>query len=551
MLFRKYFFYRFIAVSLFVLILSTQACLAAPGTDNSFLRKDERILIIGDSITHTGTYVRMVYEAIKHYHPEADIQVNGLGINGVASDHQYTFSKEMENPTLVTIMLGMNNIIHYGYSNHDDDLLVQNYVRDMTAKIKSFQEKGADVVLLTPTLTDEAFSREFWELRGTRKMLVKLGQAVRQMAQAEHVWFVPVQEEFEALQNRLPSFSALRPDGVHPSAVGQYQIARTIIEHLNFPGQLIDKKETREIGTSFKSTNVKVSLTGKFVGDQLSLHFESDKAQKLNVRWSINGKTTTVQLDIDGELTWNVPIRQEELINKPGDHQQLLLSLSNGESMQWYVVDLSCVPVLHLKDNRLLGQITTDERRDEGSLVGTWSLQKFEDGLFIEGKVFDDDIQSLSQWPWGRDNVTLWLDLRPEDRFAGIGFEEDVYQSIIAVQDKPAFACSLHPWQGRGMELAANVGGQKIPNGWQWNIYINHAFFEKNKLNINERDYIGFNINILDEDVMADKKIRRKFYTYHKAKYEMFIYPNMMVLIDLKNQLKEDNVITQCLTNKY
>jgi hypothetical protein len=421
----------------------------------------------------------------------------------------------------------------------------------MTAKIKSFQEKGADVVLLTPTLTDEAFSREFWELRGTRKMLVKLGQAVRQMAQAEHVWFVPVQEEFEALQNRLPSFSALRPDGVHPSAVGQYQIARTIIEHLNFPGQLIDKKETREIGTSFKSTNVKVSLTGKFVGDQLSLHFESDKAQKLNVRWSINGKTTTVQLDIDGELTWNVPIRQEELINKPGDHQQLLLSLSNGESMQWYVVDLSCVPVLHLKDNRLLGQITTDERRDEGSLVGTWSLQKFEDGLFIEGKVFDDDIQSLSQWPWGRDNVTLWLDLRPEDRFAGIGFEEDVYQSIIAVQDKPAFACSLHPWQGRGMELAANVGGQKIPNGWQWNIYINHAFFEKNKLNINERDYIGFNINILDEDVMADKKIRRKFYTYHKAKYEMFIYPNMMVLIDLKNQLKEDNVITQCLTNKY
>jgi lysophospholipase L1-like esterase len=513
----------------------------------SFLRENERILIVGDSITNNGTYVRMVYESIKHYHPQGNIQVNGLGINGVRSDYQYNFTGDINNPTLVTIMLGMNNIIHYGYGKRDDEKIVNDYAKDMTAKIKSFQEKGADVVLLTPTLTDEAFSREFWELRGSRALLRKLAQKVKEISVANGAWYLPVQEEFEAYQDSLPTLNALRPDGVHPSALGQYKIARIIMEHLNFPGRLLKPTEQRKLSPSFIPLDIKVSLLDKFLGDQLSLKFESPGMQSVVINWSMDGRHGRETIQINKQLTWFAPLNQSDLLIKPGDHHQFLFSLSDGKHQHFYVLDLSGVPVLHLRGNKTAGQITSDDKRGEGSLVGTWSLEKYENGLFLCGEVYDDDIQTQSMWPWGRDNVTLWLDLRQGDRFAGIGFDEDVYQSIIAVQDKPAFACSLHPWQGQGMELASNVGGRKNDKGWQWNLYINHAFCEQRKFNINDYDYIGINFNIIDEDEAIDGKRQCKSYPYHKAKYEMFIYPNLMAIVDLKNQLKTDTAITQYL----
>lgn len=548
MIYKKYFgksgLLRMMIVSSALVCMSTHV--TADNT-RSFLRENERILIVGDSITNNGTYVRMVYEAIKHYHPQADIQVNGLGINGVTSDHQYEFSKNAENPTLVTMMLGMNNIIHFHDGNRDVDQIVRTYTRDMTAKIKSFQQMGADVVLFTPTLTDEAFSREFWELRGSRDMLIKLGEVVNEIAATNDAWSIPVQEEFEAYQQSLPVINALRPDGVHPSALGQYKIARSIMEPMNFPGRLLKSHENRKLSPSFIPLDIKVSLTSEFLGEQLSLKFDSTIKQNVAIHWSMNEKCGDDILHVDKTRVWTPPLAKNDLAMAPGDHRQFLFSLSDGQKQQFYILDLSCVPVLHLQDAKVTGKITTDDSRSEGPLAGTWSLQKYEKGLFLQGEVFDEDIQSKSNWPWGRDNVTLWLDLRPGDRFGGVNFDEDVYQSIISVQDKPAFACSLHPWQGRGMELAANVGGRKTDKGWQWNLYINHAFKEGGQLNIKDHEYIGLNFNIVDEDQAADGKRTCQSYAYHKAKYEMFIYPNLMVLVDLKNQLKDDVVITQCL----
>lgn len=530
-----------------VLTLIGLSASALADNTKSFLRESEQILIIGDSITHTGTYVRMVSEAIKHYHPQTNIQVNGLGVNGVSSDYEYKFTKDASNPTLVTIMLGMNNIIHFGDRKRDAEKIIEAYAKDLAAKIKSFQDKGADVVLFTPTLTDEAFSREFWELRGTRTLLQKLGQKVKEVSAANSAWYLPVQEEFEAYQDSLPTLCALRPDGVHPSAPGQYQIARTIMEHLNFPGQLLKQDEPRKLACSFIPLDIQVSLPDKFLGDRLELKFVSSFPQTLTINWSINGKYGTDTLHINQQTSWVAPLEKGDLAIKSGDHQQFLFTLADGSRQHLYILDLSGVPVLHMRDRKIMGQITTQHPRKEGPLVGTWTLQEYENSLFFSGEVVDDDIQSLSQWPWGRDNVTLWLDLRQGDRFGGIGFEEDVYQSIIAVQDKPAFACSLHPWQGRGMELATNVGGRKTDKGWQWNLYINHAFKEGDQFNIKDHDYIGLNFNIVDEDQTADGKRTCQSYAYHKAKYEMFISPNLMVLVDLKNQLKADVVTTQFL----
>lgn len=508
----------------------------------SFLRENDRILILGDSITHNGTYVRMVAQAIRHFHPQAAVEVNGFGVNGVSSD--YEFKRSVGDPTLVTLMLGMNNIIHFGYRQRDLTAIVQAYREDLQNKVKGFQEGGADVVLLTPTLTDEAYSRFFWELRGSRECLQVLGRVVRDIARETGAFCLPVQEELEAFQETLPTVQALRPDGVHPSALGQYQIARTFWQHMNFAGRLLKQGEPRQLAPPGKPVAVDVRLPGLFLGPAIALEFSAPEPKTVELTWSLGPARGTETLQVDKVVSWSPRVNPKQLTMAPGDHQQLLLSIAHDEARSVYVLDLSSVPVLHMQDNTVSGTITSATERPEGALVATWKISTHGKGLVLSGEVFDDDIQGRSDWPWGRENVTVWLDLRTGERFAGIGFDEDVYQSIITVREEPLFACSLQPWQGRGMEWAANVGGQKTATGWRWNMLIHHPFFENQRFAVNEHDYIGFNLTVVDEDHSAKGRTKRSFHSYHKAEHEFFIYPNLLVLLDMKNQLEEDRVTT-------
>jgi hypothetical protein len=75
----------------------------------SFFRNGDRWMLVGDSITNTDTYRQLVLRMLRHYHPDADIVVGNSAVNGVTSD--YAAKREFK-PTLVTIMLGMNNVIH-------------------------------------------------------------------------------------------------------------------------------------------------------------------------------------------------------------------------------------------------------------------------------------------------------------------------------------------------------------------------------------------------------------------------------------------------------
>ena len=82
----------------------------AAGAGRCFLRNGDRWSILGDSITLNGGYVRTIRRVLNHFHPDADIDVNGIGVDGVQAD--YEFSAKSTNATVVSIMLGTNNAIH-------------------------------------------------------------------------------------------------------------------------------------------------------------------------------------------------------------------------------------------------------------------------------------------------------------------------------------------------------------------------------------------------------------------------------------------------------
>ena len=56
---------------------------------------------------------------------------------------------------------------------------------------------------MTPTLTDEGFNSGIYELKGTREFLRRCARIVREVAAAEGVFWLPVQEEFESFQSLL------------------------------------------------------------------------------------------------------------------------------------------------------------------------------------------------------------------------------------------------------------------------------------------------------------------------------------------------------------
>jgi len=92
-----------------------------PAVDRE-LRKDDRIVFLGDSITAAGVraggYVALASHAISEAYPEYGIKVIGAGISGhKVPDCQKRLDRDVlqKNPTIVLIYIGMNDVWHWSH----------------------------------------------------------------------------------------------------------------------------------------------------------------------------------------------------------------------------------------------------------------------------------------------------------------------------------------------------------------------------------------------------------------------------------------------------
>ena len=145
---------------------------------DSFFKEDERWLLTGDSITNTDTYRQAVKRILDHFHPENKIEFSNRAVWGVSSAHK---TEVKDAPTMVTIMLGMNNVIHYEYPHQFDFTeKAEKYRQNILKHVEYYQNLGSDVVLFTPTLTDERVS-SFFSPMYTKKGLELFGDVIRQI----------------------------------------------------------------------------------------------------------------------------------------------------------------------------------------------------------------------------------------------------------------------------------------------------------------------------------------------------------------------------------
>ncbi|MDY3563495.1 SGNH/GDSL hydrolase family protein [Gemmata sp. JC673] len=137
------------------------APLAAAADAPPPLKKGEKIVFLGDSITQAGVgpkgYVTVVKGALHEAHKDLGIEVIGAGISGnKVSDLQRRLEKDVlaKKPTLVVIYIGINDVWH-GEKDPARGTPKDKFEAGLKEIIGKIKDGGARVVLCTPTVIGE------------------------------------------------------------------------------------------------------------------------------------------------------------------------------------------------------------------------------------------------------------------------------------------------------------------------------------------------------------------------------------------------------------
>lgn len=127
----------------------------------SSLKKGERIVFLGDSITQGGVgpkgYVTIIKNTLAEKHKDLGIEVIGAGISGnKVPDLQKRLEKDVlaKKPTLVVIYIGINDVWH-GEKDPARGTSAEKFEAGLKEIIGKIKEGGARVVVCTPSVIGE------------------------------------------------------------------------------------------------------------------------------------------------------------------------------------------------------------------------------------------------------------------------------------------------------------------------------------------------------------------------------------------------------------
>jgi lysophospholipase L1-like esterase len=133
----------------------------ASAADAPPLKKGEKIIFLGDSITQAGVgakgYVTLIKNTLNDKHKDLNIEVIGAGVSGnKVPNLQARLEKDVlaKKPTLVVIYIGINDVWH-GEKDPAKGTSKEKFEEGLKDIIKKIKDGGARVVLCTPTVIGE------------------------------------------------------------------------------------------------------------------------------------------------------------------------------------------------------------------------------------------------------------------------------------------------------------------------------------------------------------------------------------------------------------
>ena len=265
-----------------LMALLTFSVAAHADTPQFYLHNGDKVVMYGDSITDLRMYTLYTEEFVTTRFPKLNIDWTNAGWAGdtVVGGAGGTAAARIQNdvlpynPTVVTIMLGMNDGHYQPLTQKAYDIYTIGYSNIVDAIKKG--APGARLTLIQPSPYDEITEPPLFQ-GGYNSVLKTFGGYVKNYALQNGLTTSDFNTPVVALlqrTNSLDPFLArlLIPDRVHPSAGAQLMMTEALLKSWNAPRVVstvyIDKTSKR-VSFSENTTTANLIVTDMIIWDQI------------------------------------------------------------------------------------------------------------------------------------------------------------------------------------------------------------------------------------------------------------------------------------------
>lgn len=255
------------------------AAISLAGTEAFSLKDGDRVLFYGDSITEQRLYTTYAETFVRTRYPNLKIDFIASGVGGdatwggwtAASDERVRRDVKPENPTVITIMLGMND---GGYVPFDARIfgIFQEWYAKLLGWMKEAAPQARITLMDSPPYDDWAHPDT--EFKGYSDTVRRFGEHVKNLAEERKLGFVsintPVTDFVKwALEKDPKRAASIAPDAIHPGPEGQFIIATQVLNHWNVNPVVSDVEINFANSKVVQATKSKVSELKGFSWKQI------------------------------------------------------------------------------------------------------------------------------------------------------------------------------------------------------------------------------------------------------------------------------------------
>jgi lysophospholipase L1-like esterase len=261
-----------LAAGLFALIF---VCPAVAGSGAFLLKKGERVLFYGDSITEQRYWTVAIETYVRTRFPDLQVKFLNSAVGGATVVGNWTAPVDMSlerdvfpfKPDIVTIMLGMND----GHYRPWDDQVAKTYedgYRHIVESLKSHLP-GVKIVLIEATPWDDITEAPSYPYNpshaagGYDSVISRYCEFVRKLGAEESLTVVdfhtPLIDLMKETKQQDPALAGkIIPGRVHPGASAELVMAQTMLKAWDAPAMVSDVEINASNSTVEKSDHAKI-----------------------------------------------------------------------------------------------------------------------------------------------------------------------------------------------------------------------------------------------------------------------------------------------------
>ena len=225
----------------------------------------ERVVFVGDSITHGGGFVAdlQLFQSLRH--PGSGAKILNAGISGgTTSQALERFDNDIMalKPDRVFVMFGMNDVGRGSWNDpvpNERDAAARRRALDAFAANQRkladrFAAAGVKTVLVTPSPYDQYTVREKQNSAACNDGLAQCADIVRALAADRHLGCVDFHAPLTAVQ-RTNLGTVFCPDRVHPQPLGHLLMAMLVLEETCEPPTVAQASVDAATATAWPRAN--------------------------------------------------------------------------------------------------------------------------------------------------------------------------------------------------------------------------------------------------------------------------------------------------------